>query len=781
MIENIQSHTADGYEAPQPKRKRQRKHPLDSDKNKKLHGKLMEWWTQARETETDNRIEQAIDADFKDGLQWQEEDKQILKERGQAPLVYNRIKPAIDWVLGTEKRSRMDYKVYARRDEEAEIAETKTAVMKYLSDVNKTPFHRSRAFDDAVTVGVGWIEDGIRSDNTEDPIFTRYESWRNMWYDPLSVERDLSDARYIFRSKFVDLDIAKAMFPDRAASLESAANKANIYGDSTSEDEFLTGYYSDRGFGDGILFNSGRAYTDGAYSRRDRVRLIECWYREPAQIKVMRGEMFGGREFEPDNEEMLEAIEMEYASVYDAVVMKMRLCIMTEDVLLMSEDSPYRHNEFPFTPIWAFRRGRDNAPYGMVRNIRDPQENLNKRMSKALHILSSNQIIAEEDAATDWDEIRDEAARPDGIMLLDGRKDARFELVNDKQLAQQHINLMEIDARMIQDVSGVTDENMGKQSNATSGRAVTARQEQGAVITSELFDNLRYAFQLQGEKLLSLIEQFYDHSKVIRIVGDNGQPEYVSLNEPDIDPITGEVRILNDITSTKGDFIVDEQEYRATQRRAMFDAFAEIIKTMDPETSMQLLDLMFEYSDLPGREEIVSRIRKLNGQSDPKKKNDPEEQARAQQEAQEAAMMKEFEMRRIQLELAKMEAEAGKISADTEKTKAETVKTNVDSLYTSIQTGSEIAIMPTAAMIGDEVATSAGYIDKNQPPLYPAPAQPVIPPMSRQERTIIQKKAGVESDKDGNPLTPDKAAPPKTAGTGKAKGSLKKGPTSNQK
>jgi hypothetical protein len=40
-------------------------------------------------------------------------------------LVYNRIKPAIDWITGTEKRTRFDFKVLARRDEESETAERK--------------------------------------------------------------------------------------------------------------------------------------------------------------------------------------------------------------------------------------------------------------------------------------------------------------------------------------------------------------------------------------------------------------------------------------------------------------------------------------------------------------------------------------------------------------------------------------------------------------------------------------------------------------------------------
>jgi len=772
MIDNFQSHSAeeDYINEPQVKKPRSKRNSLDSQKNKKLHGKLRDWWTQAREVQSENRLEQSLDSDFKDGLQWKEEDAAELRERGQAPLVYNRIKPAVDWVLGTERRSRMDFKVHARKDDDQKDAETKTALLKYLSDVNKTPFNVSRAFGDAATSGIGWLEDGIRGDSTDEPIFSRYESWRNIWHDPLSLERDLSDARYIFRSKYVDLDIAKAMFPSRARTLDMAASQANVYSDISHEDEFLVGYYGQRGFSDGILFNSGRAFTDGSYNRRNRVRLIECWYRTPASMRVVRGGRFDGHSYDDANEDMLGEIDEEYASVYDAVVMQMRVCIMTDHALLMSEDSPYAHNDFPFTPVWGYRRSRDNAPYGMVRNIRDPQENLNKRMSKALHILSTNQIVAHEDATSDWDEIREEAARPDGMLLLDGRKDALFELKQDKQLAQQHVNLMEIDAQMIQDVSGVTDENLGKQTNAISGRAVNARQEQGSVITVELFDNLRYAFQLQGEKQLSLIEQFYSEAKVIRIVGDNGSPDFVELNKPEINPETGEVEMLNDITSTKGDFIVDEQEYRATQRRAMFDMFSELFKSLDPDTTMQLMDLMFEYSDLPGREEVVSRIRKINGQTDPNAQDDPEEMARIEAQQAEEQKKKEQEDRRIELELSKMEADVGKTAAetekvgadtvktgaDTEKVKAETVSKNVEALYQSTQVAAQIVALPETSMVADTVAGSAGYTDKNLAPVFPTVQGAASQPIGDRERKKIERSAGLVDDVDGDPMTSNK-------------------------
>jgi hypothetical protein len=58
---------------------------------------------------------------------------------------------------------------------------------------------------------------------------------------------------------------------------------------------------------------------------------------------------------------------------------------------------------------------------------------------------------------------------------------------------------MDRDERMIQHAGGVTDDNLGRRTNAVSGEAIKARQLQGSVVTAEIFDNERFAIQHQGE------------------------------------------------------------------------------------------------------------------------------------------------------------------------------------------------------------------------------------------------------------------------------------------
>ena len=158
----------------------------------------------------------------------------------------------------------------------------------------------------------------------------------------------------------------------------------------------------------------------------------------------------------------------------------------------------------------------------------------------------------------DPEETRNEAARPDGVIIYKtGHQPPKIE--NGADVAAAHIDLMRMDAQMIQQVGGVTDENLGRKTNATSGKAITARQDQGALATSVFFDNLLFARRLHGEKKLINIEQFYTDQQEFRIVDSRGNPQYVTINDGSFS---------NAISLFKADFVIAEEDWRATTRQA---------------------------------------------------------------------------------------------------------------------------------------------------------------------------------------------------------------------
>jgi hypothetical protein len=342
-------------------------------------------------------------------------------------------------------------------------------------------------------------------------------------------------------------------------------------------------------------------------SPRDRVFLVECQYRVPARKKLLRGKELGSLQGITFNEEKhQELVELGIGQPVESTVMEMRQMIFTGDSVLQDGESPYRHKRFSLVPIWGFKRKKDGTPYGIVRNLRDPQKDLNKRRSKALYLLSANRVVADDDAIdnTDqsWSDIVQEANRPDGLIKINPKSVRGVEIQNENKMAEEHVMLMTQDEKYIQSASGVTDELMGRDTNAVSGKAIRARQEQGGVVTTAFFDNNRLAFKISGEIILSMIEQLYTEEKKIRITGgENGKtPEFLEINK--YDPETDD--IIGDITASQADFVISEQDYSATIREAMFESMTEIIKTMQPEAAIQILDLVFELSDLPGKREV---------------------------------------------------------------------------------------------------------------------------------------------------------------------------------
>jgi hypothetical protein len=709
------------------------KDPSDHEATKRRHNVLMELLEDEGRRQGDERMQMALDADYYDHLQWRPEDAQALMDRGQAPLVFNEARTSIDWISGTEKRMRKDYKVLPREDGDDAMAEVKTKCMKYTDDANLTQWHRSRAFKQAAIGGLSWLEEGINTDPSAELIFADAEDWRNVFRDSRSTKFDLSDARYLFRRKIIDLDYALALLPSAEKHLKAIAGRQGA--EETASDiwylgERLTGAAetewgtsSAQRFGDRSAYvGSDMNYTD--HGRRQSCELLECWYRVPETVKLFGPGPLHGVCCDENNPDHAQAIKQGMPT-YSAVKMKMRVMIATKDAPLWDGPSPFKHNRFLLIPIWAYRRGRDGQPYGVMRGMRDIQDDLNKRRSKALFALSSNRAVMDENAVEDVEEARLEIARPDMLLIKKKGTEIRFE----KPTAdfQGNLELANMDSESLRNVGGVTNENLGRDTNSQSGRAVLAKQDQGSLTSSELFDNLMLAIKLAGQLRLSHIEQFWTAEKVVRITGE-GQPiEWIKINE--VNQETGE--IMNDITATEADFVVDTQDYRSSLAQAaleqMFDLLGKIA-TFAPQVVLAVLDLMVETADIKNKAEWVARIRKINGQRDPTKPPTPEQVQAEKASEQDQALQKELNDRMMAAKVAEVETKTAKMST-------EEVLTRIDSMLQALAAAQIVATVPGVAPVADEIALSAGLQDMHPgdivaPPIQPAPIQPAaVQPM----------------------------------------------------
>lgn len=708
-----------------------RKHKLDGEAYERLWKKLRGWLEHEKQLQLENRIQQAIDADFYDGIQWRIEDALTLEQRGQAPLVYNIISLSINWLIGTELRMRKDWRVRPRERDDEPLAPVKTKALKYLSDANSAPAARSRAAAEMLKVGIGWLDHGVNTDPTKPAVRIGYESWRNCWRDSYAKEVDRSDARYVFRERDTDEDIAQAMFPDRKDIIAAEDDAADI-GDEFDEDPINQfNRYGQHNYlpesrlrGGGLTTGVADGRAIGIEPRR-RVRLTECWYRVPVFKQILRGEVLNGVAYDKDNALHARAIKEGVCSLVGNLSMEVRYAIWCSRGLLAEGKSPYRHNRFPLVEMVCYTRDRDGQPYGVIRQLRDAQEAFNKRSSKALHLLSTRRVTFDQGAFDDEDEAREEFAAADTFVAK--RKGYEVKVEENIQLAQAHLELQNRDAQHIETGSGVTNELVAIQSEAVSGVAIEKRQQQGQLTTTQPFENERAAMQQSGEISLSLMEQYVTEPLQFRVAGAKPeQNDFIGINQPSYDEASGEWQYMNDITKRQADFVMDEQDWRESVRVAQAESLMGLMAKWPAEVVIKFFPQILELLDLPNKEEMLKIARQIAGQPPPEEQLSPAEKAERDRQAEMQHRAEALMLAQAEGEVQKLLADVRKTMAEGEKIDAQAVAERMKAINDALQAALTVASAPQITPAADQLLDGAG-MPQFVPPGNGASGAPILP------------------------------------------------------
>lgn len=571
--------------------------------------KAYAWYKEARDYLSKPMQASITDCRYYDNEQWTKAEKEAMKDRGQPPLVINCVKPALDLVLGTETSIRVDYKAFPRTSAHNKDANVVTHLMKHVMDQCGGEYVHSGAFEGMSKAGWAVVEICKGEDPFKDPVMIRLEDRRYFFYDPYAKEYDRQDAKYMGRSRWLDLEDAEAMFPQHKEELRRAVEGTEpafqvhpyqMTGDEIDPHGTVLDW-EDKGIGAKDWIDKGRK----------RLRLLEVWYKVPVKILILENLMTGDKEELDKSPGSLQKMLDPNTKLIETTIKKVRMAIIAGPNVLEDRWSPYRHNRYPFVIYWAFNKDETREPYGLIRQMRDPQDEVNKRRSKALHILNTKRVIADANAVKDHDEARKEVSRPDSYLIIDN-PEAKFEVSED-------INLAEAQFKLLQEAKDeinrpVPLELMGHQTNAQSGKAIEKRQVSGHMMLATVFDHYKRSRQLIGEQMWSLIQQYYTTPHIIRILDRAGNFDFVTINEQVTDKETGQVYIRNDISRTKVDIKIDEQAYNTTVRETLMAQMTELVGKLSqsmPQVALALLDMVASYSDFPERDEMVRRIQQI--------------------------------------------------------------------------------------------------------------------------------------------------------------------------
>src|SRR5688572_15181893 len=312
--------------------------------------------------------------DYYDGFQWTEDELATLRERRQPPTTANRIAPKINALIGYEKTRRTDPKAYPRTPRHEKDAEAATDALRYIADKNCFNEIRSDVAENVFIEGCGAVTVTVEkgADGTWEVCYNEVP-WDRFYRDPHSRKRDFSDARYM----------GAVLWMDEGEALQK-------FKDTPGIEEIVSGAYA----------NSGGIQAD-TYS--DRPQLLWC----------------------DTNRKRIRVLQHRW--IQDGVWHMATAC--AGGFLRGPQESPYLDDEgLPDNDMIAVSAfvTRENQRYGLVWNMLSIQDEINKRRSKALHLLTMRQVVAERGAVKNVAHTKRELAKPDGYIEVN--QNMRFDI-----------------------------------------------------------------------------------------------------------------------------------------------------------------------------------------------------------------------------------------------------------------------------------------------------------------------------------------------------------------
>lgn len=655
--------------------------------------------------------------DYADGNQLDSELLKAMQKLGVPPAIEDVISPALLSVEGMELNMRTDWRVTPNGEPGGQdVADALNYKLNQAERLSRADQACSDAFRPQIGCGLGIVEVKRDSDPFNFPMRCSAVHRNEIHWDMKAREKDLSDARWLRRTRWIHPARLKQVFDDHADLIDTCSR----YG----ADWMRGPEWQDGGHSTGLqnAWMEGRSWTYNEnfwYNPTSKeVNVVEMWYRRWVKALVLKFK--DGRVVEYDESNLAHnlALANGFAQAVKATVTRVRRSFWLGPHCLYDGPTPYAHKYFPYVFFWGFREDNTGIPYGFVRRMKYNQDAINSGISKLRWGMASVRIERTKGAVAMPDEVlRRQVARPDADILLDSthmaKPGARFDVKRDFQLSQQHFQLINDSRAAIERVSNITSGFQGKTSNATSGRQEQIQVEQSNQTMMKIMENFREARTLMGEMLLSmLVEDMGKEEQTVIIEGDAITAERtIVINRPETDE-RGYAYLSNDLQRTRLKVILDDVPTTAGFREQQFQSLSEVTKSLPQNIQATVLPYIIALSDTPFKKEIVEAIRNAA-----KLPTEEEIEQRIKEAVTQALKDAGNEWKAKELELKERKTDSEILYTD-----AKRVQTGVQASYSAMQGGAQIAQMPQIAPIADEIMKGAGYQRPNpmgQDPNFP--------------------------------------------------------------
>jgi len=578
----------------------------------------------SNEADTENRQKGLDDLKFSSGDQWPIEVQNSRHLEARPCLTINKLDAYVRQIVNQMRQSRPRMRAHSMNSEaNAKVADVITGIFKHIEVNSDADTAYDTAGEYAVRIGWGYwrvVTDYVREDSFDQEIYIRpIDNPFSVYFDPNSIQPDGSDAEKVLITTLMSKDDFKIQYPG-----------ADDGGD-----------FNQRGTGD----------FDPDWVQKEDIRVAEYFYVERKKTKLLL--LSDGTKVYKDeapSPEILAAAGIMVVGERETMRKQIKWCKLTGLEILEERDWSGRY--IPVVPVYGQQLTVEDKrkKYGLVRNAKDAQRMYNYWQTSLTESIAlapkAKWLLAE-----GQDEGHENEWAQANIKSMPVLRYKQTDINGKEAPAPQRLQpepppagviaaAMSID-KDLQSVVGIFDPSQLPQGNM-SGKAIRGQQMQQDMTNFHYYDNLVRSMKHTGRIILDLIPKIYDRERVLRIIGYDGKPEMVTLNQRTQDEM-GVEKVLNDVTVGEYDVYMDTGPGYQSKRQEAVEAMMPMIST-NQELFNLAGDLVFRNMDFPGAEVIADRLAANNplAQIDEKSDIPPQIQMQLMQAQKQIADMQQM-------------------------------------------------------------------------------------------------------------------------------------------
>ena len=571
--------------------------PLNEDYSN--HSDVLIMIQKAQDSENDQR-EQVREArrftTERDGM-W--DDYATTKMDGRFRGTFDMCTPIIDGIAGEIEQSDFTLRVSPSGGEASkDTAKTIDGIIRNIRNIsNAEDVFNSAGRSNVVGGFDAWevVQDWVDGDSFDQDLFIRRvpNAVDAVWFDLSSTMQDRSDANWGIKLAALPISEYESRWPKGSGmSVGDNANFTNTRDTFRNRKEVVT---------------VGKLY----YRKPRNIELVRMTngsvYRDDDKFKSVQDELaLNGITVEKDENGKEKRRTRKSWRVYSRM-------LDGSDWLAEEEETVFDY--IPLIPIYGNFDIIDNQTiyFGKLENLYDSQRVLNYAMSRDIEdgALSPSPTIWMTDEmaeGNDYSQMNVDRA-PVRIFNIDKTNPQLLPtFAGGPQPSAGLQATIQNTQQMITTSANTFAAQQGNANAQQSGVAGLQQIEQGNVGNIKWFKDLEVAICQTGKVLINAIPRVYDSTRQVRILGEDGSSDIVTLNQAVFDNDTQKNVTLNDLSIGEYDVVCEVgPAFNSAQKEAARSL--EVALAANPELGPVINDVLFKNKKEPGMDVIAERLR----------------------------------------------------------------------------------------------------------------------------------------------------------------------------